>query len=481
MTLKNKDTIIKIIIIIFSLLFLIYPTSYGITDLKISILSLFLIILFILAFKKIKIKNFINEKYYPLIVFLFAIVSRIIVVLIFNSYITQVSNFKDALDRAYTLDFSDNFYRIFNHWTLYPAILHVIFKIFGASQLVALLTNALILSVNAVMIYKIGSILINKKAGLVSAFIYIIWPSNILYTLIVNPEHLGILFLLVSLYLFIKIEKSESVNDSKLINYIYLVVIGVLLGISVYFKNFAPVFLIAFIIYYFLNIFKTNNIKQYIKRRLLFLIIISCSFFLTNKVTCLVVDDIVGTKVARNIIPGFLNIGLRGDGTLSENRWILYENLLEKHNYNFKLANKEMLAGILDDLGNKDSDVRKKGFFDNKANVLFKGDHGKLDYVIESLNVENHFIVINLLNKYVIPLNNVYYISIFTLVGLGVIFLIKKKNLEVLLLYIIIYGTSLMLIIVEAQNRYMYSIQPLMCILAVYAFINIKNKSITFK
>ena len=114
MTLKNKDTIIKIMIIIFSLLFLIYPTSYGITDLKISILSLFLIILFILAFKKIKIKNFINEKYYPLIVFLFAIVSRIIVVLIFNSYITQVSNFKDALDRAYTLDFSDNFYRIFN-------------------------------------------------------------------------------------------------------------------------------------------------------------------------------------------------------------------------------------------------------------------------------------------------------------------------------------------------------------------------------
>lgn len=472
-----KDKIFKILITIFALLFLIYPTSYGITDMKISFIFLFLLIPLLFLIKKIKIKIPIKEKYYPLIIFFLTLLSRLIVVLIFNPYISQVSNFKDALDGAMTLDFSSNFYRIFNHWTLYPAMLNVIFKIFGSSQLVALLTNAVLLSINSVLIYKIGSLLLNKKSGVLSALIYIIWPSNILYTLIVNPENFGILLLLSSLYLFIKLEKnqnSKNINQYKKI--IYLIVIGLLLGVSVFFKNFALVFIIAFVIYYILNIFKTNNIKQYIVKRLFYIIIICLTFSLSSQITSLVVDNIVGTRVSRNIIPGFLNIGLRGDGTLSENRWVVYEALLEKYNYDFDLANEEMLESIIDDIKDSNSNVRQKGFFDNKANILFNGDHGKLDYVSESLKEGNHIRIINILNNKIIPLNNVFYTIIITLMGIGLIFLIRKKDLEVLLLYIIIFGVALMLLIVEAQNRYMYSIQPLMCILATYAVINMKNK-----
>ena len=160
-----KDKIFKILITIFALLFLIYPTSYGITDMKISFIFLFLLIPLLFLIKKMKFKIPIKDKYYPLIIFFLTLLSRLIVVLIFNPYISQVSNFKDALEGAMTLDFSSNFYRIFNHWTLYPAMLHVIFKIFGTSQLVALLTNVVLLSINSVLIYKIGSLLLNKKSG----------------------------------------------------------------------------------------------------------------------------------------------------------------------------------------------------------------------------------------------------------------------------------------------------------------------------
>ena len=52
----------------------------------------------------------------------------------------------------------------------------------------------------------------------------------------------------------------------------------------------------------------------------------------------------------------------------------------------------------------------------------------------------------------------------------------KQKNLGLILLEIIIHGCALMLIIVEAQNRYMYSIQPFMCILASNGIITLKKE-----
>ena len=50
---------------------------------------------------------------------------------------------------------------------------------------------------------------------------------------------------------------------------------------------------------------------------------------------------------------------------------------------------------------------------------------------------------------------------------LGLIYMNKLKNLDLFLLYLIFYGSFLLLLLVEAQNRYMYAIQFIMCILAV--------------
>lgn len=467
-----KDKIFNILLIVFSLLFLIYPASYGMIDLKISFLFIVVIVSIFYFLKKIRFKININEKYYPYIIICLCFITRVIIVLIFNSYISQVSNFRDALNAAQTLNFSSKFYKIFSHWTLYPFILHCIFKIFGTSQLVALLTNSVILTINSFLIYKIGSVVANKKLGFISSIIYIIWPANILYTLIVNPENLGISLLLFSTYLFLRLEYNTDLSQKRKI--LDLVIIGTFLGLSVFFKNFAPVLIIAFIIYYFLFVLKNNGSRKFLISKVVSIIIIFVMFTLSKQIMFLAIDNLVGTKVARNIVPGFLNIGLRGDGTLSENRWVVYEELLNKYDYDFKLANKEMTNSLIEDIKNNDSAVRKKGFFENKANILFGGDYTRIDYVILSLG--NHTYLKSLLSKYIIPLNNIFYIGVITFMVIEALFLMKQKNLGLILLEIIIHGCALMLIIVEAQNRYMYSIQPFMCILASNGIITLKKE-----
>ena len=139
-----KNKILSILLYIFTFLFLIYPTSYGISDLKVVFTFVALLLLVLLLYKKVKIfqKININKKFYPWIILILATITRIGIVLIFESHITQLSTFGGAFSASNTLNFSDDFHLIYTHWILYPTIIHGIYQIFGSSQLVALLTSA---------------------------------------------------------------------------------------------------------------------------------------------------------------------------------------------------------------------------------------------------------------------------------------------------------------------------------------------------
>ena len=50
--------------------------------------------------------------------------------------------------------------------------------------------------------------------------------------------------------------------------------------------------------------------------------------------------------------------------------------------------------------------------------------------------------------------------------SLGLISMNKNKDLKKFLLYLVLFGSLLLLLLVEAQNRYMYAVQPIICILA---------------
>lgn len=464
-----KEKILSCLLLFFTLLFLFFPISYGLYDLKILIIFSGLIIFICPLIKKTMIKN--NEKYYIWIILILASLTRIGIVILCEPYIEQVSDFKLALELSNDFSlFKENssYYRMFTHWVLYPVIVSFIFKLFGATQFVALMTNAITLIINAILVYKIIVALFNtKRYGFWGAFLYIVWPANILYTLIFTQEHLGTLFLLIVLYLFINYEKEIVCLKNNHLRYLYFILLGFILGLSSFFKNFAPIFLIAFIIYYFMRCLKENNIKSFIYSKCFLILIMSLSFFVTKYFTFLYLDVKVGEPVVRNITPCYINVGLRGLGVYDENNYQMYLDALENVDFNYKEANKNIIDDLKKYLKSDSAGPRKFNFWDNKAKILFGRDSARISWVKSSIKNPNlHPTAINSLN-YIEKYNNYFFVILVFAVMLGLIDMCKKKDLETFLLYLIFFGCFLMLILIEAQNRYMYSVQIIMCILAI--------------
>ena len=463
-----KNKILSILLYIFTFLFLIYPTSYGISDLKVVFTFVALLLLVLLLYKKVKIfqKININKKFYPWIILILATITRIGIVLIFESHITQLSTFGGAFSASNTLNFSDDFHLIYTHWILYPTIIHGIYQIFGSSQLVALLTNAVILIIASILVYKVSSLLFkNKTAGFVSALLYIFWPSNILYTLIFTQEHICLLLLLIVLYLFLIIENKEDLKLS-IKNVILLLLIGICLGLSTFFKNFAPAFIIAFIIYYFLKGFTEKNIKKYTLMKLGTIVIILIGFITTKNLVFIGIDHLAGHPVARNITPCYLNVGLNTNGTYNAGIYNEYFNAVKENDYDYDKANDEIMDLLKKRLSDKNASIWQEDFFDNKAKIIFGNDEAKIFWVVSSINAKGTMQITNFIENDYKDWNNNYFIILVTLMSLGLISMNKNKDLKKFLLYLVLFGSLLLLLLVEAQNRYMYAVQPIICILA---------------
>ena len=196
-----KTKILNIMLTIFSVLFILFPIAivfYYNLFIGLFLLFIFLVTFYFLFLKK---KFVIPDKYKCIFVFLLTFITRLLFVIIANKYIMQVSNFEDAFSNAMTLSFDGRFYRVFTHWIIFPEIVHYLFLIFGNHQLVALLFNTLIVSVNASLIYLIANqVFKNSNISLLSSLIYVFWPSMLLYVVIFTPDHLASLLIFSGIF-----------------------------------------------------------------------------------------------------------------------------------------------------------------------------------------------------------------------------------------------------------------------------------------
>lgn len=479
-----KNKLLSALLLIFSVLFLYYPASYGITDIKPIISFVIVISMLAIIVKKFNLKLNNIEKYYIFIILLLAILTRIGIVFLLNNKVIQISDFEMALDVAKTGWFQTEYYQVFTHWIIYPKILSHMFKIFGTSQLIALLTNGVVLVLTSLLIYKNAiTIFKNKTLGFISSLLYILWPANILYTLIITPEHFCTFTLMLVLLLFLNLQEKGYENNRKLYLVVISLLIGVLLSISSFFKNFAPVFIIAFIIYYFMDFLKNYEYKKDLKKafsfnkthfKILSVFIIMITFLSSNNIIFNKIEkDIVKAKVVRNVAPCYLNVGLRDSGVYSPENYQMYFDTLKKYNYDYKKANREILKNLKYYLKEEVNKEELKKLLDSKSKIIFGNDESKLNFL--SLSIQNDNILAESINTDIKEINNKYFTIIVFLAIIGLIASNKEKNLKLFLSYLIFFGGLLLILIIEGQNRYMYAIQPLLCIGAVSG-INIISK-----
>lgn len=463
----------KIILPIFFILFLIYPYAYSISNGLYLIYGVFLLLIIL------KLKDFILNKYnikipeklkklYPIILVAIAVITRIVPAIILNENIVQVSDFEKALELSSTMQFEEPYHRIFTHWILLPKITNFIFKIFGNSQLVALIFNGIICSITSILIYFVtNKITKNKNISFLASLLYLLWPANILYVSIFTPEHITQLLLMIGVFLILKGNEKKS-NIIKLIT---LFIAGIMLGMTTFFKNFGIVFIFALFIYYILKVIYNRDLlnKKSISIYILSIIVVMLGNIIATKVTYSYLDKLVGKEVSRSNTACYLLVGLdsKGNGAYNKRLYQEYFDEVINNNYNYKQANKNILNRLKDDLKNNDELF---DLLDRKARIIVGGDQSRLGFVMRSAKENGSIKVQEFIEKHILDFNDFYYMVLFIFLGVGILRFKKDINLEVLYIYISIYGSYLLLLLVEAQNRYSYGVNPFICILAAIGF-----------
>lgn len=461
-----KKHLYKFAIIFFCILFILFPLLSIITKNLLTFLVIIVVISFLLYFLSFKIKVKIPKKYLLLIIFCISFLIRLICVLLLNKYVVQVGDFDRAYMNAFSLNYTTDNYRVFTHWVLISELNHYLFKIFGSYQLVSLIFNSLITSFVSLLTYLISfEIFHNKKIAFLASMMYVFWPSMILYNIIFLPDHIASLLILLCIYLALKLFNFES--NSVKVRIIYTFLIGVCIGISIFFKNFSQAFLIALCIYLFLEFLKTDVWKLTLKKYFYLAIIFLC-FLVTKNIMFIHIENQVGASVVKDVSPCYLNVGLNsaGNGFYDSNLYSVYFNMYRENNYDYKKTNNEIMKQLKSDIKTNYRLLPEK--FIRKAFVL-QNDNIKLDWIKISLSNDN--IKSNLDNIY--SINNIYYLIIICFMLISLFLNIKAKDNKLLFLYVFIFGSLLMIMLIETQARYTYAVQPLYCICTGLLFSSI--------
>jgi hypothetical protein len=184
----------------------------------------------------------------------------------------------------------------------YPLVLSIWYSIAGNSLLFAKLFNVLLGLVTLFLLYRLGG-LKDRRLGLITAFLFAIWPAQVAFTNNIASEHLAMLLFIAALFLFIRFTSSDAFMKD-----------GILLGIllsAVYFTRGALIIVLLIILGFL--ILGSFPIKQKMMRVGVVLLGFSCFsiFFL------LLMSLVYGVKVKSQ---GFSTL-LMGTNFNSQGMW----------------------------------------------------------------------------------------------------------------------------------------------------------------
>lgn len=489
----QKFNISRILITLFYITFIMFGLNIFFKSIKVfelvitenqyagisSIIIVFLFVILLLIGYNNKIDSLLIPKIYiiyPILLFILAIALRFFIILLVGYNTNQVSDFSNAYSASLQSPPINNlYYSIFPSWGFYSSYLHKINEIFGYSPFTGILFNCILSSISVVLIYYICILSLEKLSiALISAYLYALWPIQLFYNILLSPEIINIVLALFSV-LLITLGLKTKIREHRISQIICFTLSGMFLGVSGLFKSIEKIFIIAILILLILKFFKRDifdssedkEVKGLLKTVKLFLItIIMC--VITTRLGYVYLNSYIGYSVNKNPSPHFLYIGLNHN---SRGVWStetsIYGDIIEKYNYNFDNANKEMMNLIYEDISNNKH--LSLNFFDNKINIAW-ADNIYYYFIDTTINNDN----IGAINKTawikaMEPLSQLFWCLVILFMTIGILSeLLKKgkKSSAILFFALYIFGFALLLLLIEVQERYKCITYPYISIIA---------------
>lgn len=411
-------------------------------------------------------KEFLRKEKNILWILIIAFMLRFIWVWLIKAH--PVSDFKLMYDTGeavakgnFTGFHGHNYFARFPHDSISVLYFALLFKINKYPLFLLKFLNCIYGTISIYLIYKIGIRIYDKKLGIVTAILLTCFPPFILYTAEAMAENMAIPLFLYSVLLFIKFIQEDS--------YLILILSGIFLGIGDLFRPVGEVFVIAYIVYYLINLFlyKRNKLKSSIFK----IIILVMTFILP---TILISNILVNRKILENqlwnpVEPTIVTV-LIGTNFKTIGAWNEEDSTLpQEYNYNKELIEKASREKIVERF-KEHTPLEIIKFYGEKLGLQWGfGDFGACGWVI---NNNKTMEITNIFANIMMVISWIYYLILLIFSFIGIKKLKNKFNLGIVFFIIVLLGFIGFYMITERQSRYAFIIAWIFPILASWGIID---------
>ena len=372
----------------------------------------------------------------------------------------------------------------------YPLFLALILSIFKSYYAVSFI-QILLVAITSFLIFKIGEKIISSTAGFVAAFLYIINPSTLYYSMVIMSDVLFSFLLVLSVYLmFFANSKRDRAG---------IFIAGLLLGFAVLVRPIGMFLPLLFATFYFFSNKKIIDLKKL--AILIFIFITAYGFVLTpwilrNKISSGVwgISSLGSFNLFNHNVPLFLSV--KYDKDIKEIRTSLYEEtngLNEQEAKRFEHSKEIQIIALKrifqDPLG--------YAVFHLSKIFQFLGGNSSKNFYVDTMEILRHksspfphIALIDLILKKEIRLSwewlksqhifNFEYLIWFVIVMLSFASIVFRKYRWQALLFVSIILYFAVLTGPVAHVRYRFQVEPFMFLSALLGFQSFRERTFLF-
>lgn len=409
----------------------------------------------------------ISRYYFILLILSVTLLTRIIWNILFNTmpisdydvlYQGAVKMLHHQFNEAY--DVTNYFYR-FGFQIPYSFYLSLVMKIFGIQLEYQKLLNIIYTCITIVLIFFMTNKLYGEAAARVAAFTYSIFIYNIIASSVLSNQHIATMFFLIYIYLIL-------FSDWKLRHFIA----GVVLALGQLSRPIASVFIIATIIYYFLEFLNEKQLKQSL---LSILKVVLVYTILINLVSISFVKfKYTPNLIGKNVMPYYkLVVGTDPSSNgayFSKDSKMLMRQLVES-NYNWEEYNTASKKVLIQRLHNPTILLK---LFIKKFEIFWGMNDNIKGFSLSDSNLIKKYQ--KLYGHYFDFAAWIQYLFILFTGVIGAFALIKNHNIKTLFSIILLIGFTAVYLLIEIQTRYRYELYPILIMFSSIGITSLIHK-----
>lgn len=339
---------------------------------------------------------------------------------------------------------------IFPHRFGFPLFLGFVYFLFGPFVSTGSLFNIFISTMNIVLVYILAKMIYNPNVARVSAVLYALWPSQIMYSSTIASERLFMTLFLTAIILFMKCIEEDSKRSVLL-----AIICGICVALAQFIRPIAQMLLIVFLIAGIVLSHK-RALKGFVKK----FVFVFVFFLITMEVLGITTKDLTGitlrSSMGYNLMVG-TNYYSHG----------MYNNedalILSKYNYDFDKVHKESAKTAIERI--RSHPLRFLNLVEEKTRIMWGDELYAISWSFEQSS-NTRLLKIPFMKNMLIVVLQIYYLAIlfFVFCGLSISRENKKSIVPAMVFSIHVIAYAFL----EVQSRYHYP--AIVCLIPIAAF-----------